>query len=181
VTATPIVGVKNILPLILLASAAFAADEATVPSAKAACGPDNARFKVKAIQGQRPAAQPQTGKALVYVVEDHIRKPGDIGKPTIRVGVDGSWIGANRSTSYLFFAVDPGEHHLCTDWQSAPGWIGPKVSLTSFTADAGKVYYFRARVVVGGTTPTLDLEPINSDEGQLLITNSPLSEYRRKK
>jgi len=154
---------KSILALILLASAASAADESAVAPVKAACGPDNARFTVKTLQGQHPAAQPQPGKALVYVVEEYIRPTNELGKPTIRVGLDGSWVGANRSTSYLFFAVDPGEHHLCTDWQAPPTWIGPKVSLTSFTADAGKVYYFRARLVVGGTVLTLDLEPVNRD------------------
>ena len=90
-------------------------------------------------------------------------------------------MGANRSTSYLFFAVDPGEHHLCTDWQAAPSWIGPKVSLANFTAEAGKVYYFRARIALYRYMPILDLEQVNSDEGQLLIANSPLSDYREQK
>jgi len=175
---------KTLLACIVLVCAAFASDEPSVRLAKAACGPDKARFGVKAHKGQPPAPQPQPGKALVYVVEEFVRPANELGKPTIRVGVDGSWVGANRSTSYLFFAVDPGEHHLCTDWQAAPPWYGPKVSLASFKAEADGIYYFRARVVMDGSRGamlTLDLEQMDKDEGRLLVASAPLSEYKQKK
>ena len=35
------------------------------------------------------------------------------------VGVDGVWVGPTHGDSYLYFAVAPGEHHLCASWQSA--------------------------------------------------------------
>ena len=37
---------------------------------------------------------------------------------TTKVALDGAWIGANHSNSYLAFAVAPGERHLCVNWQS---------------------------------------------------------------
>jgi hypothetical protein len=94
----------------------------------------------------------------------------------------GSWVGANRGTSHLYFPVEAGEHNLCSDWQSAPFWIGALVSLDSLTAERGQTYYFRARVMESSPSVwTLDLDPINRDEGRLLVVTSPLSESHQKK
>jgi hypothetical protein len=179
---------KTLLAAVLVALPAVAADLPAVAPVKAACGPDNVKFNASPIGGQ-PAAQPEAGKALVYVVEELFRPADELITPTVRVGVDGSWVGANYGTSYLFFSVEPGEHHLCADWQSAPRWIGEKVSLTSIKVEADRTYYVRARVLDQGkhglldegSSVVLDLEQINSDEGQLLVATSPLSGYRQKK
>jgi hypothetical protein len=173
---------KTILTAVLLSLAAFAADQAPAVSATAACGLDNVKFDVSS-GGQQPAAQPEPGKALVYVVEKYDRPLNELGKPTVRVGLDGAWVGANRSTSYLFFSVEPGVHHLCTDWQSPPRTIGRmQPSLAILRAEPGQIYYFRARVIEHSLSLwTLDLEPVNSDEGRLLVETSPLSGYGLKK
>jgi len=172
---------KALLVVVLSLLPALAGDQASAPAVvKAACGPDNVKFKVSS-SGQRPAAQPEPGKALVYVVEEFDRPRNEIGKPTIRVGLDGSWVGANRGTSYLFFSVEPGEHHLCADWQSLPPWLHVPASLANLTAESARTYYFRARVMENAGYFTLDLEPVNSDQGQMLVTTSPLSGYRPKK
>ena len=173
---------KTLLAVILLSLPALAADQAPAAVA-AACGPDNVKFDVDS-SGRQPAAQPEPGKALVYVVEQFDRPTNELGRPTIRVGLDGSWMGANRGTSYLSFSVEPGAHHLCADWQSLPPLRlinHVPASLASLTA-AGQTYYFRARIVEhSGNGPwTLDLERLDRDEGQLLVATSPLSGYREK-
>jgi|SRR5580700_9284853 hypothetical protein len=175
---------KTVLAIVLLSLPALAADQTPAGApATAACGPDDVKFNVKSSEGQPAAPQPETGEALVYVVEQYDRPGNELGKPTVRVGLDGAWVGANRSTSYLYFSVEPGEHHLCSDWQGVPRTIVPvRPSLAMLTAEPGKTYYFRARVIEHSLSLwTLDLEPVNSDEGRLLVATSPLSDYREKK
>jgi len=176
---------KAILIVAVLASSAFAADQASVAAAESACGPGNVQFDVKTEKNQHPTSLAQGGKALVYVVES-FEKPGNqLAKPTTKVGLDGTWVGANRSNSYFFFPVEPGEHHLCVAWQSILKGYSKKVALTSFSAETGKAYYFRARISEHdeghGAWFTLDLEPVNSDEGQLLIASSAFSTSHPKK
>jgi len=173
---------KTLLVVILLSLPVLAGDHAPVAAARAACGSDSVKFSVKASPGQQPAPQLEPGKALVYVVEEYDRPGNELGKPTIRVGLDGSWVGANRSTSYLFFSVDPGELHLCSDWQSQPPWFHVRESLAILRAEPDQTYYFRARVIEHSSPVwTLDLERVNGDEGRLLVETSPLSDYRPKK
>lgn len=173
---------KTILIAILFAPWTLAADTQPAGGVKTACGPEAIKFSVKPVEGQQAPPQPEPGKALVYVVEDYERASNELGTPTVRVGLNGTWVGANRGNSYLFLSLEPGEQHLCVDWQSSPPWFGPKVSLNSFTADAGQTYYFRARVMEHSRLVwTLDLDLINPDEGRRLVAISPLSDYRQKK
>jgi hypothetical protein len=179
---------KTTLVIILLASSALAQDEAAMNRAKAACGPISAEFEVTADKEQHPIAQPQANKALVYVVSVEHRNLGlyclgNCGSIT-KVGLDGAWIGANRSSSYLFFPVEPGEHHLCTTWQAANKRFRDQTSLTSFTAEPGRTYYFRTAVIdLSGNLlmfNSIDLEPVNNDEGQLLVASSPFASFHPK-
>ena len=83
--------------------------------------------------------QPEQGKALVYFFVDFVTAP------TMRVGVDGNWVGANNGKSYFFFQVDPGEHNVCAEWQSgtfkkSSERVGEAIHLP---AEAGKTYYLR--------------------------------------
>jgi hypothetical protein len=172
---------KTLLVVLFASLPMFAGDQAPAAAVKAACGSDDIKFSVKSSQGAQPAPNLAPGKALVYVVEQFDRPRNEIGKPTIRVGLDGSWVGANRGTSYLLFSVEPGEHHLCTDWQSLPPWLHVQASLANLTADAAQTYYFRSRVMENAGYFTLDLEPVNSDQGRLLVETAPLSGYRQKK
>jgi len=178
---------RSILLLFLLASSAFAQDKEPIATAEAACGPKGVRFDVKTDKGQHPAPKPEPGKALVYVVEDQRQdlRPciGNCGSIT-KLGLDGTWIGANRGSSYFFFFIGPGEHHLCAAWEKGGERPQDRTSLASFTAEPGHIYYFRVRATVMAP-PTgfysLDLEPINDDEGQLLVAASPLSVSNQKK
>jgi len=84
---------------------------------------------------QRPGAPPEAGKALVYIFEDMVHGP------TMRVGLDGAWIGANKGKSYFFFSVHPGDHQVCTNWQSGTFKKTAKRigSANTPKAEAGKV------------------------------------------
>src|SRR5208282_4913089 len=96
----------------LFATFAFAQDRSPLAAAEAACGPKDVQFAAQAAASQ-PFTQPDTGKSLVYVVEVFDKVVGEISRPTLRVGVDGKWVGADKGNSYISFSVEPGEHHLC--------------------------------------------------------------------
>lgn len=180
---------KIVFVVVLLASFAFAQNPDRVPHAPSACGPLNAEFQTKIDYNQSADFQPESGKALVFVVEDqkfHAAK-----EVTARIGLDGAWVGATHGDSYIFFPVDPGEHHLCADWRSTLLSNGRRVSLFGFTAEPGKIYYFRARTMGGPSSmldrssldesASFDLELVNDDEGKLLVSNSPYSASHPKK
>ena len=180
---------KAAFVVIFLASFAFPQNPDRVPHAQPACGALNVEFQTKTNYNQSPPFQPESGRSLVYVAEDQKFQPAR--EVTARVGVDGAWAGATRGNSYIFFSVDPGEHHLCADWRSSLLSAGRRVSLFGFTAEPGKVYYFRVRTMGGPSSmldrsswdesATLDLDLINADEGKLLVSTSPYSDSHPKK
>lgn len=164
-----------------LTISALAQDSAAVTAAEAACGPKGVNFDVKDDDAPHAVGRPEAGKALVYVVQE-IGELNCIGAClTTKIAVDGAWVGANHHNSYLFFAVEPGEHHLCTSWQSHFARMSRVVGLAHLTAEAGKVYFFRTRVI-GRQGPTFfDFEPIDSDLGRLFVALIPLSISHPKK
>jgi len=176
---------KTILVVAVLVSSAFAADQSMVTTAESACGPRDTRFAVNIENKQHPPAVAQDGKALVYVVEVFERPSNQLARPTTKIGLDGTWVGANKNNSYFFFPVEPGDHHLCMAWQSIHKAYANKIALSSFSAEVGKTYYFRARIVEhdegGAAWFTLDLEPVNNDEGHLLIASSAFGSSHLKK
>lgn len=109
----------------------------------------------------------------MYVILD--QKFQAVRAVTARVGIDGAWVGADRGDSYLFFSTEPGEHHLCTDWMSDFLPTGRLVSLANFTAEPGKVYYFRVRTSGGPSSylknsnrsASIDLETLSSRRGRI--------------
>jgi hypothetical protein len=170
---------------LVFSTSAFAQDQSPLAAAEAACGPKEVKFDAHTATSQ-PLAQPEAGKGLVYVVEEFDKLPGQIARPTLRVGVDGKWAGADTGNSYISFSVDPGEHHLCTNWQSRLKQLSNLAAFTSFTADSGKTYFFRARITehqgsIGGSTFSLDFESLNGDEGKYLVASSALSAAQPKK
>ena len=147
-------------------------------------GPDKVQFDVTTDKKQHPEAKAkaEAGKAAVYVFEDERREPNELfGLVTTRIGVDGQWVGANHGKSYFFFSVDPGSHDLCANWQSSFKMYSKLVSAASLTAEAGKVYYFRAVVEERTHTPTaVRIEAVDPAEGQLLVAGSALSSSHPK-
>jgi len=163
-----------VLAMVCLASAA-AEDRAAVVRALSACGPDEVRFEVQT-RATRPVAEPVADKALVYVIEVFNKASNELGEPTVRVGLDGAWVGATKGDSYFSFSVSAGEHHLCTEWQSQFKRLSKNVALANFAAEAGKTYYFRARITEETSLAfTFDLDPVNEDEGKLLVASSAFS------
>ncbi len=165
---------KSALILILLAASAFAQDQSPfVPGA--ACGPRNTNFDVKRDESQHTLAQPESGKARVYFVQDIGQVNCLGGCVTTKIALDGAWVGANQHNSYFSVSVEPGEHHVCANQQSHISYLSRLVALTHFTAEAGKVYYFRTRAFGGTNQVLFDLDAVDSDQAQYLIASYPLS------
>lgn len=181
---------KTALAILLLVSSALAQDHAAIVAAESACGPAQVSFSAIADGNQHPNPQPDPDKALVFVI-------GDLGQCTtctnnhtiitnvdsavVKVGVDGSWMGANRGNSYLYFDLTPGEHHLCVNWQSRWSERAHAFAMANLNAEAGKVYYFRARLFPGEADFFLDLDATNSDQGKYLVASTPYSVSHPKK
>jgi hypothetical protein len=185
---------KTLLAILVLAccSSVFAQDnqnadkaKAEIASAAAACGPEKTKFDLETSDASHSIAQPEPGKALVYVIgQDGTQNIFCKGCEIIaRVGLNGAWIGAVNGNSFLSSSVDPGEHHLCTQWQSRFSARSKQLALANFNAEAGKTYYFRMRLITQGkdAPPLLDLEQINSDEGKYMVLTSQTSEWHPKK
>jgi hypothetical protein len=186
---------RTLLALVLFALPAVPAhaqDQSATGLAGSGCGPDKIHFDVKTDRHQHTESLPKPGEALVYVFEQ-VKLDGDelpVNLATVRVGLDGQWVGANHGRSYLSFAVDPGEHSICASWQTT--WVkvarlAPPSNLASaanLTAEAGKVYYFEANVDERNSEhrqPRVQLEAIDAAEGTLLSANSSESKSRPKK
>jgi hypothetical protein len=170
--------VKTVLVVVLFVAPVFAQDPAQAVSTRGGCGLAEAQFDVRTDRKQHPVAQPEAGKALVYVFEDMEHGP------TMRVGLDGAWVGANKGKSYFFFPVDPGDHQICTNWQSGvfkktAMRIGSAVTVK---AEAGKVYYLRTQVYERSEKDSnVKLEPVETAEGQFLVSASAFSTSHPKK
>jgi len=176
---------QNYLFLALLVTApAFGQNQAADLRTAAGCGPAKAQFDVKTDKKQHAVTQPESGKALVYVIEEEKSDPQymQIGHVTTRVGLDGNWVGANHGESYMSFAVEPGDHRLCSDVQSI--FASKNLSeAADLTAEAGKTYYYRVEVWVGDHEhpPQLWVKAVDDAEGLLLISKLALSTSKVKK
>jgi hypothetical protein len=160
------------------AASSFAQDQAAAARTAAGCGPSQTQFDVKLDDTLHIPAQPQEGKAIVYVFED------DFTGPTMRIGVDGTWVGATNNKSFIYFSLAPGEHSVCTEWQSN---VFKKTServggAKSLTVEAGKVYYLRMTFEeVTKASGRIKLDLTDNAEGQFLLSSSALSNSHPKK
>jgi len=151
-----------------------------------ACGEDKVKFNVDRQKGQPAPGGPSSDKALVVFVEEIDKNAPCLGcAVTTRVGMDGAWVGANQGNSYFAVDVAPGEHHVCTDWQSAFGALKAKIGLTAFTAEAGKTYYFKIKVTLKQLSENtsereLELVPMTEDEGKYGTKAFPLSKPTKR-
>jgi hypothetical protein len=161
---------------ILLAASAFA--QVAPAGSTAACGRENVSFKVKLNESPHTLAQPDPGKALVYFFHDAGTNV-TLGYPTVKLAIDGAWVGANHGNSYFSVSVEPGEHHVCVALQSS--LVAPRMELAHFTAEAGKAYYYRTELVMSRSVELLELDPIDSDQGKYLVAFFPLSVSSPKK
>jgi hypothetical protein len=152
---------------------AIAQDEAAAARTAAGCGPSQVLFDVKTVDSKHPVGKPEDGKALVYFLVDYVTAP------TMRVGLDGKWVGANDGKSYFFFSAEPGEHNVCTEWQSgtfkkSSERVGEALHVT---LEAGKSYYLRLNF----SYQRMHLELADEAEGHFLIGSSLYSTSHPKK
>jgi uncharacterized protein DUF2846 len=163
--------------IFLLAVSLFAQNQA--PAATAACGNFSVSMAVDLDDSQHSVTQPEPGKARIYFFQD-TGQVITLAYPTTKIGIDGSWVGANKKDSYFSVDVDPGEHHLCAAIQSA--FIRKYVELAHLNAEAGKVYYYRTRIYYSENGPEyFSFSAADSDEGNYLIGSVPLATAKAKK
>ena len=166
--------------VLLFTSPSLTAQSPTPDNPLASCGDSNVSFNVsRGPVGTQ--SKPAPGKALVYIVQvSDLHDRGKIGRPLIRLAMDGRWVGATQGFTYLSASVDPGTHHLCSRWQSSLARFSDQVSLNNFEAVAGKIYYFRLQIgyeagTDGGQPAMIDLQPVSDDEGLLLVSKAAQS------
>jgi hypothetical protein len=166
---------KNLMFILAFGMLSYAQQS---PPQSSSCGPAEENFAVTASKSANPAAQPDPGKALIYVFQDDAQfeyRP----RPTTRIGMDGNWVGATHSNTYLYSSVDPGEHHLCVRWQGIG--MGKEAAL-HLTAAEGHVYYFRVNDKwTRNGSKAIEFSPIDSDEGRLLASKAAMSNSQLKK
>jgi hypothetical protein len=170
------------LVVLLFAGLAFAEDKPIGTALPPVCGAAGAKFDVKTDSGRHPASEPETGKALVYFLEDD-SEFGSTPKPTTMASLDGQWVGATHGDSYFYFSVDPGEHHLCASWQTKV-LLGQDLQTAAahFVAAPGGVYYFQVKNKGGSYRKAgTSLEPLDSDEFLLLASTFSFSTSHEKK
>jgi hypothetical protein len=139
------------LVLSLTASFAYAQQTMVENTTPGGCGPAQEKFDVLATKAAA-ATTSASDNALIYVIQDDTHFESHP-RPTTRIGVDGKWVGATRSNSYLRSLVGPGVHHLCASWQGFVGvGMGVKMAALHFSAEPGKSYYFRVRTSGFATT-----------------------------
>ena len=144
-------------------------DQASAARAAAGCGPNEIQFDVKTDKTQHPQAPPEAARAVIYVFSERAEFPN------VRVGMDGKWMGANHDESYFFFTAEPGEHRLCWDVQKGQEKLSGQGAAVTFTAEAGKAYFFRTILASAEIAPRWKVKRLDAAEGMFLVSSWPLS------
>jgi hypothetical protein len=141
------------IPFLLLCASMLAPVQALAKPAilPDGCGDDAIKFDAKLEKDNPGLPAIAEGKALIVFVET-LPDARLYAGTTTRFGLDGAWVGATKSDAYFTIEVTPGEHNLCASMQSAPSGMKSNFTKTAtFTAEAGKVYYFESVVnEIGG-------------------------------
>jgi hypothetical protein len=173
---------KYVLFALLVAAPALGQSQATDLRTAAGCGPSKIQFDVKTDKKQHTLTQPESGTALVFVIEEETSDQNylQIGHSTTRIGLDGNWVGANHGNSYASFAVRPGNHRVCSDVQSIV--VKNLSGAADLVAEAGKTYYYRVEVWDGDheRPPQVRVKAVDESEGLLLISKSAYSTWKAK-
>jgi len=177
--------------LVCLALAPLAhAKKAVLPDA---CGDNKVQFEVKAVDDHAQPLTPDAGKSLLVFVEENKVFGANA---TIRLGVDGAWVGATHGAQYFLVQLAPGEHHLCASMQNKIFGMGNQehyVGVETINAEAGKVYYYGAVVgsevtgVSGNSTSvnstntlTVQYSLLSEDEGKYRVKAGKLAQAKAK-
>lgn len=166
--------------------------------AEAACGDSAVHFKVKRVHGSSDVLAPPAGSARVVVFEAGLgytdeyfvpsgklsptkyKKLPRLFTPTVRMGIDGRWMGALRGNDFIAFSIQPGEHHFCAQFQQpayadANGEL-PMTYLSDMKAVAGQTYYFQITYMMIHNFAKwgLELQPLQEYPSRLLLSRSSL-------
>jgi hypothetical protein len=168
--------VKFLLVVIMLVAPVLAQEKPA--ELAAACGPRDASFHVQLVKSKHKFAQLYPEKSTIYFIQNN-GLMNNIQHLTLKIGVDGAWVGAYKKNSYFSVSVQPGVHHLCANVQSKFS-AGRLLTLAHFTAVSGKVYYFQTQLFPGEVLsmpipPFVSLNQIDSDEAKYLIALYPQS------
>ena len=173
---------KTLILLLVFAAPAMA----QLPDARttAGCGPGDFKFEVKTVKSAHTIVRPESGKALVYVIEAVEQNvPCFRCQSKVRIGVDGEWSAAVKHDSYAFFSVEPGEHHLCADWKY-PLKSAIRLSAITVKAEADMTYYFVIDLSYYGPDderPFIKLKSIDSAQGQAMLSTRKLTTLQAKR
>jgi hypothetical protein len=187
ITYTKLVTIASLAVSFFTASAFAQAQQEAAARMAAGCGPSDVQFTVKNDKSAHPFAPAKDNSALVYVFgnQDIDNVALHIGGVITRWGVDGEWVGATDRRSYISFAVAAGEHRLCTSRQSSLKSVTDIAAALSFTAAAGKTYYFRTHTPVHNKDAVrgdeVELLAVDPAEAQILIASSSLSTFTVKR
>jgi len=163
-----------LLVLVAMPLPTLAQDEAAHRAA--GCGPNEIQFVAKTDKKKHSKGEVASGKALVYIFDN--RGGIGIGWQPARVGVDGTWVGANFKASYFFFSVVPGEHNLCSSMKEPfSKTTNGSLLASTFTAEAGQVYYFAIQYNPDSGWKLWEIAPA---EGQLEIGKLAFSTSTQK-
>lgn len=144
-----------------------------------ACGPDKQKFNVTLDDKQHDVGAPGAGKALVVFVQDlGAKQQSPFVDPVTRIGINGSWVGANMNAAWFAVSVEPGPAHLCASAQGV--MMHDVVELLSFTAVEGQIYYFRVRDLAFESR-RLEFAETNEDQGRWMAENLPRAAGNVKK
>jgi hypothetical protein len=167
---------KGFVPFVASLFVAFASASAqkTLAPLPPACGPNNVSFDVKLDKSRHSLTLPEPGKARIYFLQDSFVPAGT--EPAM-FGVDGAWVGAIHKAAYFSISVDPGEHHICAASRYFNRVAETAVlALAHLQTEAGRTYFYRLRL-----GEFVELEPVDSDEGEYVIPEYPLSVSHAKK
>lgn len=109
-------------------------------------------------------AEPSSDAATIYIV-----RPAFVGK-AIKMWsfCDETPLGANRGKHYHFATVPPGTHVF---WSRAEN-----VSALELTVEAGKTYYLKQNVRIGGLKARVKLIVVTEQEGEEAIAKSKFTQ-----
>lgn len=168
---------KLLTMLVLLVTPLLTPAQDEAARRDAGCGPNEIQFDVKTDKKQHPKGELAPGKALVYIFDN--RGGVCIGCIPARVGVDGTWIGANLKASYFFFSIAPGTHNLCSSGKGPFARVtNASLMATTFMAEAGQIYYFAIDIHGDSGWKFREIAPA---QGELQIGKLPFSTFTQKR
>ena len=156
------------------------------PGPLAACGNPATSFEVSRGEIKDQTDPPAPGKATLYIIEFYgLGDTGRLGRPLLKQGLDGEWVGATQGITYISASIAPGEHHLCTVWQDN-GEMWQNAAFYNFHAEAGQRYYVLAQVHTKGWFITekshfVAFQPVSDDEGRFLVSEAARSISKPKR